>query len=339
MSDNTIENIAKQKIALAASVLICFGIGIFMFELLKTFVFFVASQKLVFHLPFLSVIVLLIGFILKKKGYKATRRITFLASAMIGLLVIQFINEAQYLYYMQMPMQLMRLQYITLDGIISLVEYFVLCAVVIYVYRLLSDDSIQQAAKNANVPYEPFWRYSPRRGFLITFVLAIFSIIGSHFISIAVDQRFALLEPGLKNYVKLYIGPNYKYWVSGSSFNESFTNGIPLHVDAEIIYYTPNKIEGMRYFGSVIVSKESEVFKETMSAAKSGNKDGQYELALAYYYALGKDVDPGQGFYWAKRSAEQGNKKAQNLVAHAYKAGVGVPMDNQKALEWSKKAR
>ncbi|MEO8274597.1 MAG: hypothetical protein ABI639_00145 [Thermoanaerobaculia bacterium] len=77
------------------------------------------------------------------------------------------------------------------------------------------------------------------------------------------------------------------------------------------------------------------------AAAKKGNAQAQYDLALELMY--GEDVDPktrdaAAAMGWLRRAAEQGHLEAQKDLGTNYSLGIGVAPDAAEAAHWYSKA-
>lgn len=69
-------------------------------------------------------------------------------------------------------------------------------------------------------------------------------------------------------------------------------------------------------------------------AAKKGNSDIKYDLAISY----DQDNNEEKAFYWYKKAAEEGNKEAQLDLGLAYMLGKGIEPDEFEGHKWFKKA-
>jgi len=82
----------------------------------------------------------------------------------------------------------------------------------------------------------------------------------------------------------------------------------------------------------------SEVTKQKIARAESGDADAQYGLAVMYRAGIGLAKDAGKSAKWCRKAAEQGHVKAQWNLAVIYKNGKGVEKDLKEAVKWHRKA-
>ena len=75
-----------------------------------------------------------------------------------------------------------------------------------------------------------------------------------------------------------------------------------------------------------------------LEAAKSGDAEAQFKVALAYLYARGVEEDLKKAEHWFHESAENGLAAAQYNYALMYDSGYGVEKDPVKARLWYGKA-
>ena len=69
-------------------------------------------------------------------------------------------------------------------------------------------------------------------------------------------------------------------------------------------------------------------------AAKLGNADAQYELALRYDGNRGTVRDYTKAIKWYRKAAKQGDVHAQYRLGEMYERGQGVRIDYGKAIAW-----
>ncbi len=79
-------------------------------------------------------------------------------------------------------------------------------------------------------------------------------------------------------------------------------------------------------------------FEWFLSAAKLGEMNAQYETAVAYQYGRGTTRNFEQSRHWYLMAAEQNHSRAQNNLAVLYGEGLGVNTDRTQAMKWLIKA-
>jgi localization factor PodJL len=79
--------------------------------------------------------------------------------------------------------------------------------------------------------------------------------------------------------------------------------------------------------------QESEV-DPVLAAARDGDAEAQYEMAIRYRDGVGVDVSYGEAADWFDRAAQQGHVDAQANLGVMYRQGVGVPRDIDLAKLW-----
>ena len=82
----------------------------------------------------------------------------------------------------------------------------------------------------------------------------------------------------------------------------------------------------------------SEVTKQKIARAESGDADAQYGLAVDYRAGIGLAKDAGKSAKWCRKAAEQGHVEAQWQLAVIYQNGEGVEKDLKEAVKWYRKA-
>jgi TPR repeat protein len=82
----------------------------------------------------------------------------------------------------------------------------------------------------------------------------------------------------------------------------------------------------------------SEVTKQKIARAESGDADAQYGLAVDYRAGIGLAKDAGKSAKWCRKAAEQGHVEAQWQLAVIYQNGEGVEKDLKEAAKWYRKA-
>ena len=76
----------------------------------------------------------------------------------------------------------------------------------------------------------------------------------------------------------------------------------------------------------------------TLTAAKEGHADSQFNVGLMYEKGIGVGKDEKEAVAWYSKSAEQGNSAAQYNLGVLYENGLGTGIDYAKANEWYRKA-
>jgi TPR repeat protein len=69
-------------------------------------------------------------------------------------------------------------------------------------------------------------------------------------------------------------------------------------------------------------------------AAKRGDAQAQYDLAVALDCGCGVRRDPDGALEWLRKAAEQGHVNAQSTLGWKYMTGDGVPQDDARAFRW-----
>lgn len=73
-------------------------------------------------------------------------------------------------------------------------------------------------------------------------------------------------------------------------------------------------------------------------AARRGDMQAQYDLAVALDCGLGVRRDGAESLQWFQKAAEQGHVGAQSALGWKYMTGTGVPADDSAAYEWLRRA-
>ncbi len=73
-------------------------------------------------------------------------------------------------------------------------------------------------------------------------------------------------------------------------------------------------------------------------AARRGDMQAQYDLAVALDCGLGVRRDGAESLQWFQKAAEQGHVGAQSALGWKYMTGNGVPADDSAAYEWLRRA-
>ena len=79
-------------------------------------------------------------------------------------------------------------------------------------------------------------------------------------------------------------------------------------------------------------------FSWYLEAARTGNAESQFRVAMAYLGGKNVEKDVEKGMEWLRKSAEGGNKYAQYTLGYAHLIGDGVEKDVEKAYSWLLKA-
>lgn len=83
------------------------------------------------------------------------------------------------------------------------------------------------------------------------------------------------------------------------------------------------------------MEKMDEAARWLKKAAKHGDSEAQYNLAVMYMNPRGRvAADLAQGFYWFLKAAEQGVPNAQGRLGLMYATGEGVALDPIEAHKW-----
>ena len=75
-----------------------------------------------------------------------------------------------------------------------------------------------------------------------------------------------------------------------------------------------------------------------LTAAREGDAQAQFQLALLYYQGGVVPRDYEQARYWFEKSAAQGHTVAEYNLGVMYNNGEGVPRDPRKAVYWWQKS-
>lgn len=73
-------------------------------------------------------------------------------------------------------------------------------------------------------------------------------------------------------------------------------------------------------------------FANVLTAAKGGNIESCYRLALIYHHGHGVGRDPGQALRWATVAAETGHARALAFVGYCHSLGAGTAVNQDEAL-------
>ncbi|WP_264563781.1 tetratricopeptide repeat protein [Flavobacterium sp. N3904] len=79
-------------------------------------------------------------------------------------------------------------------------------------------------------------------------------------------------------------------------------------------------------------------FKEFLAAAKVGQIDSQFNVAVMYEKGIGVTKNEKEAVVWYSKAAAQGNAPAQFNLGVLYENGKGTPVDFAKANKWYRKA-
>ena len=79
-------------------------------------------------------------------------------------------------------------------------------------------------------------------------------------------------------------------------------------------------------------------YKEFLAAAKEGDADSQFNLALMYEQGIGVGKDEKEAVVWYGKAASQGNASAQFNLGVLYENGRGTEIDFARANELYRKA-
>ena len=71
------------------------------------------------------------------------------------------------------------------------------------------------------------------------------------------------------------------------------------------------------------------------AAAKQGNRDAQYNLAVIYDEGEGVAVDDAKAVYWYQLAAMSGEHNAQTNLSVMYFNGEGIETDVVEGLAWA----
>jgi len=100
----------------------------------------------------------------------------------------------------------------------------------------------------------------------------------------------------------------------------------------------------MRFIGSLFIlllalgvtacdEKKARTFPEMLASAEAGNKDTQYNLALAYQEGRGTDVNLDQAIVWYEKAAAGGEPNALYTLGHMHHHGIGMERDFDAAAK------
>jgi len=174
----------------------------------------------------------------------------------------------------------------------------------------------------------------------------------------------------LRNHLKTIDGDDLECWSdllmnSGIILLDGF--GKVKFQDDEVetlIGYVPDE------FAVTVYPPVGDVFKKLRQAAKDGDAEAQYHVALAYNVGAGVKRDRKLAWefmqkaaeqelpiaqaklgtwhsdagnfdsaaLWWRKAAEQGWAESQHNIGYAYRVGKGVPLDLAQGLEWTRKA-
>ena len=73
-------------------------------------------------------------------------------------------------------------------------------------------------------------------------------------------------------------------------------------------------------------------------AARRGDMQAQYDLAVVLDCGLGLRRDQAEALEWFHKAADQGHVGAQSALGWKYMTGNGVPIDDNAAFEWLRRA-
>jgi hypothetical protein len=83
---------------------------------------------------------------------------------------------------------------------------------------------------------------------------------------------------------------------------------------------------------------ENEAFSHLLSAAQSGDAQGQYLVGMLFYFGKGTAKDLGQAVRWLTCAAQQGHADAQYELSQRLFFGEGAPRDPEASAHWRRKA-
>jgi hypothetical protein len=75
-------------------------------------------------------------------------------------------------------------------------------------------------------------------------------------------------------------------------------------------------------------------FGKTLSEARGGNRDSQYEVGNMFMMGIGSEIDYGQAVSFFEKAAGQGHSKAAYKLGLIYYEGSGVKTDKKAAFKW-----
>lgn len=86
------------------------------------------------------------------------------------------------------------------------------------------------------------------------------------------------------------------------------------------------------------VVNEDLAFEWNLKAAKSGDSNGQVNLAFLYKEGKGVSQNDKESVKWYLEAAKQENPHAQNNLAFMYSKGRGVAQSFDEAVRWYQRA-
>ncbi len=91
---------------------------------------------------------------------------------------------------------------------------------------------------------------------------------------------------------------------------------------------------------SMLVSTSSMAsdFSDTLEAARQGDADAEFKLAVMYTKGQGTIKNFPEAVSWFRLAAEQGHVKAQNTLGMMYTKGENVPQSYTEAVSWFRRA-
>lgn len=97
---------------------------------------------------------------------------------------------------------------------------------------------------------------------------------------------------------------------------------------------------GMSYISGLGIDKNKELgAKLVTEAAKRGNSEAMYNLALLYRNGVGVPKNKAQEIAWFKKASDYKVPDADYYLAVAYRDGVGVEKNKETALKYFKRAQ
>ncbi len=95
----------------------------------------------------------------------------------------------------------------------------------------------------------------------------------------------------------------------------------------------------MMYFNGDQVKTDHKSAQHWLNvAAQQNNVKAQYRLAMMAEMGIGTEKNNTEAFAWYLKAANQGHAKAQYKVADAYQTGTGIEKDQTQAKQWFEKA-
>lgn len=79
-------------------------------------------------------------------------------------------------------------------------------------------------------------------------------------------------------------------------------------------------------------------FSDTLAAAKQGDANAEFKLAIMYTKGQGTIQNFPEAISWFRLAAEQGHVKAQNMLGIMYTKGENVPQSYTEAVSWFRRA-